>query len=65
MLDTVAPQHRQYNTLVFSTSERGFAAIKERIVSFQEELKEIIDREAETDRVCTLSMQLYPNTKQS
>lgn len=63
MLDSVAAQHRQYNTLVFSTSERGFAAIKERIVSFQEELKEIIDRERETDRVCTLSMQLYPNTK--
>ena len=63
MLDGVAPQYRQYNTLVFSTSERGFAAIKERIVSFQEELKEIIDRERETDRIFTLSMQLYPNTK--
>jgi len=62
MLDSVAPQYRQYNTLVFSTSERGFEAIKERIVSFQEELKEIIDRERETDRICTLSMQLYPNT---
>ncbi|MDB5047534.1 MAG: hypothetical protein JWO30_605 [Fibrobacteres bacterium] len=63
MLDSVAPEYRQYNTLVFSTSERGFEAIKERIVSFQEELKEIIDRERETDRICTLSMQLYPNTK--
>jgi uncharacterized protein (TIGR02147 family) len=63
MLDTVEPQRRQYNTLVFSTSERGFDAIKERIVSFQEELKEIIDRETNTDRVFTLSMQLYPNTK--
>jgi uncharacterized protein (TIGR02147 family) len=63
MLDSVAPEYRQYNTLVFSTSERGFEAIKERIVSFQEELKEIIDRESETDRICTLSMQLYPNTK--
>ena len=63
MLDTVAPEFRQYNTLVFSTSERGFEAIKERIVSFQEELKEIIDREQKTDRICTLSMQLYPNTK--
>jgi uncharacterized protein (TIGR02147 family) len=63
MLDAVAPDHRQYNTLIFSTSKRGFEAIKERIVSFQEELKEIIDRESETDRICTLSMQLYPNTK--
>jgi uncharacterized protein (TIGR02147 family) len=63
LLDSVEPQYRQYNTLVFSTSERGFETIKERIVSFQEELKEIIDREKETDRIYTLSMQLYPNTK--
>jgi len=63
MLDVVKPNLRQYNTLVFSTSPKGFESIKERIVSFQEELKEIIDRERVTDRVYTLSMQLYPNTQ--
>ena len=63
MLDSVEARYRQYNTLVFSTSERGFDAIKERIVSFQEELKEIIDRTKDTDRIYTLSMQLYPNTR--
>ena len=63
MLDSVESQYRQYNTLVFSTSKRGFETIKARTVSFQEELKEIIDREKDTDRIYTLSMQLYPNTK--
>ncbi len=63
MLDTVPPAFRQYNTLVFSTSKKGFEAMKDRIVSFQEELKEIIDQDRETDRIYTLSMQLYPNTK--
>lgn len=63
MLEAARPEHRQYNTLIFSISEAGFGAVKERIISFQEELKDIIDRDKDSDRIYTLSMQLYPNTK--
>ena len=63
MLDAVDARYRQYNTMVFSTSEKGFETIRERIVSFLEELKEIVDREKETDRVCTFTLQMYPNTR--
>ncbi len=65
MLDKVDPSHRQYNTLVFSTSAQGFDILLERIIAFQEELQEIIGRIKPTDRIYTLSMQLYPNTKLS
>lgn len=54
---------RQYNALMFSISKDGFNSIKDRIRSFQEELREIIDRDAKEDRVYTLTMQLFPNSK--
>ena len=54
---------RQYNALMFSISKDGFQAIKDRIRSFQEELREIIDRDRNEDRVYTLTLQLFPNTK--
>jgi uncharacterized protein (TIGR02147 family) len=54
---------RQYNALMFSISKDGFEAIKDRIRSFQEELREIIDRDRNEDRVYTLTLQLFPNTK--
>jgi uncharacterized protein (TIGR02147 family) len=54
---------RQYNALMFSISKEGFQAVKDRIRSFQEELREIIDRDRNEDRVYTLTLQLFPNTK--
>jgi uncharacterized protein (TIGR02147 family) len=54
---------RQYNALMFSVSKDGFQAVKDRIRSFQEELREIIDRDNGEDRVYTLTMQLFPNSK--
>lgn len=54
---------RQYNALMFSISKDGFQAIKDRIRSFQEELREIIDRDRNEDRVYTLTLQLFPNSK--
>lgn len=57
------PEQRQYNALMFSISRDGFAAIKDRIRSFQEELREIIDRDRGEDRVYTLTLQLFPNSK--
>lgn len=56
-------EQRQYNALMFSISKDGFQAIKDRIRSFQEELREIIDRDRNEDRVYTLTLQLFPNSK--
>ncbi|MEO7423793.1 MAG: TIGR02147 family protein [Fibrobacteria bacterium] len=60
---TLPAEQRQYNALMFSISQDGFQAIKDRIRSFQEELREIIDRDSKEDRVYTLTMQLFPNSK--
>jgi uncharacterized protein (TIGR02147 family) len=62
-LGTVPAASRQYNSLMFSISEKGFQSIKERIRSFQEELRDIIERDQQEDRIYTLSMQLFPNSK--
>ena len=63
VLDTVPPEERQYNSLMFSISTAGFQAIKDRMRSFQEEVREIIDHDAKEDRIYTLNMQLFPNSK--
>jgi uncharacterized protein (TIGR02147 family) len=62
-LDNVPPDRRQFNALMFSVSEAGFRAVKDRIGSFQEELREIIDRDSGEDRIYTLTMQLFPNSQ--
>ena len=61
MVDAIPPSRRQYNTLVFSISKESFEIVKERMDAFQEELREILDRDKQENMVCTLSMQLYPN----
>jgi uncharacterized protein (TIGR02147 family) len=61
MVDAIPPSRRQYNTLVFSISKESFEIVKERMEAFQEELREILDRDKQENMVCTLSMQLYPN----
>lgn len=63
VFDTVPPERRQYNALMFSISEEGFQAVKDRIRSFQEELREIIDRDGKEDRIYSLTMQLFPNSQ--
>lgn len=63
VFEKLPPENRQYNALMFSISGEGFKAIKERIRSFQEELREIIDRDGKEDRIYTLTMQLFPNSK--
>ena len=63
VLDTVPPEERQYNSLMFTVSPNGFRALKDRIRSFQEEVRDIIDHDAKEDRICTLNMQLFPNSK--
>ena len=63
VFESLPAESRQYNALMFSISEDGFKAIKDRIRSFQEELREIIDRDGKEDRIYTLTMQLFPNSK--
>ncbi len=63
VFETVPAEARQYNALMFSISGEGFNTIKDRIRSFQEELREIIDRDRKEDRIYTLTMQLFPNSK--
>jgi uncharacterized protein (TIGR02147 family) len=63
VFETTPADQRQYNALMFSISKDGFRSIKDRIRSFQEELREIIDRDNKEDRVYTLTMQLFPNSK--
>lgn len=63
MLDEVPPEHRQYNTLVFSVSKRAFEAVKERIDAFQEELREILSHDKHEELIYALNMQLYPHTR--
>lgn len=63
VFEQVPAESRQYNALMFSISGEGFKAVKDRIRSFQEELREIIDRDGKEDRIYTLTMQLFPNSK--
>ncbi|MEO7424934.1 MAG: TIGR02147 family protein [Fibrobacteria bacterium] len=64
MIDEIPPGRRQYNTLVFSISKESFEIVKERMATFQEELREILDRDSREAMICTLSMQLYPNLQE-
>jgi uncharacterized protein (TIGR02147 family) len=63
-VDRVPAPLRQYNTMIASVSEEGFKSIRERMVSFNEELKDLVDKDKQTDRVYIVCMQLWPATKQ-
>jgi len=54
---------RQYNALMFTVSADGFATVKERVRSFLEELREILDRDQNEDRIYSLTLQLFPNSR--
>jgi uncharacterized protein (TIGR02147 family) len=63
MLDEVPPEHRQYNTLVFSISKPAFETVKARIEAFQEELRDILSHDKNEDSIYALNIQLYPHTR--
>jgi uncharacterized protein (TIGR02147 family) len=63
VMDQVPPAARQYNALMFTISEQGFSVVKERIRSFMEELREIIDRDHSEDRIYSMTLQLFPNSQ--
>jgi len=62
LLDVPAEQ-RQYNTLMFQVSKGGFDTIRDRIRLFQEELRDILDHDRGEDRIYTLAMSLFPNSR--
>ncbi len=62
MLDQVNAKDREYNSLTMYLSKKGFEAVKERILSFREELRDLVERDTEEDRIYTLCMQLFPNS---
>ncbi len=64
-VDRVPAPLRQYNTMIASVSEEGFKNIRERMSSFNEELKDLVDKDKQTDRVYIVCMQLWPATKQN
>ncbi|MCD6025148.1 MAG: hypothetical protein K0Q91_2064 [Fibrobacteria bacterium] len=63
ILDKTPAALRQYNALMFTVSPQGFETVKERIRSFLEELREILDRDQDEDRIYSLTLQLFPNSR--
>jgi uncharacterized protein (TIGR02147 family) len=63
ILDKTPAALRQYNALMFTVSTQGFETVKERIRSFLEELREILDRDQNEDRIYSLTLQLFPNSR--
>jgi uncharacterized protein (TIGR02147 family) len=63
MLDEVPAHMRQFNTLVFSISKPAFETVKERIETFQEELREILSHDQGEEMIYALNMQLYPHSR--
>lgn len=63
LLEKTPPELRQYNALMFTVSPGGFATVKERVRSFLEELREILDRDQNEDRIYSLTLQLFPNSR--
>jgi len=59
--DHVPAEWREYNALTVYISKEGFRSIKERIQSFREELREMVEKDRREDRVYTLTMHLFPN----
>jgi uncharacterized protein (TIGR02147 family) len=62
-LDRYPPEKRQFKVLAFSVSDKGFAAVKQRIEAFLQEVREIVDRDEEVNQVNVLNIQLFPGAR--
>jgi uncharacterized protein (TIGR02147 family) len=62
-LHHVDPKHRQFSTVVFSSSRETVEQIKERMAMFQEEVQDLLNKDPKSECIHTLGMQLYPNTR--
>lgn len=59
-LDKVPSERRQFKVLAFTVSDKGFAAVKQRIDVFMQEVREIVDRDEDMNQVNVLNIQLFP-----
>ena len=59
----VPASHRLYNTMMVHMSRETYQTVCQRIRGFQEELRHIIDRDQDEDRIYSLVVQLFPNTR--
>lgn len=59
----VPPASREYSAMTVYISEKGYQAIKDKIRVFREELKSLVDADRDEDRIYTLGMQLFPNSR--
>lgn len=53
----------KYTTMTFAVSRKGAESVRERIGAFLADLREIIDTDKDSDRVLTLNLQMFPNTR--
>lgn len=63
LLDEVPASSREYNSLTMYLSKDCFDIIRDRMRSFREELKVLLDQDKGEDRIYTLTMQLFPNLR--
>lgn len=62
-LDRYPPEKRQFKLLAFTVSDKGFAAVKQRVEAFMQEVREIVDRDEDMNQVNVLGIQLYPGAR--
>lgn len=63
ILDQVPAPCREYSSLTMYLSEACFESIRDRMRSFREEVKVLLDRDQGEDRIYTMTMQLFPNSR--
>jgi|SRR5690606_23201769 len=56
-------QFREFSTQVTSISNESLQAIRKKFSAFQEEVQEIVSKDKDTDKVCTMVFQIIPNTR--
>ena len=61
-LHHVAPKHRQFSTIVFSSSRDTIGLIMDRMTALKEEVQEILGKDPKSECIYTLGMHLFPNT---
>ncbi len=54
---------RDFSTMTIYVGKEGFQAIKDRLRVFREEVKSLVEADKSEDRIYTLGMQLFPNTR--
>jgi uncharacterized protein (TIGR02147 family) len=61
VFDQLPAALREYNSMTMYMSEKCFKTIRERIRSFREELRALLDNDEDEDRIYTLTMHFFPN----